>query len=140
MIHFKTFTNLPEESKMIRINVFMEEQGFKNEFDVIDNRAIHIVLYKEGKPVGTCRVFWDGEMQAYLIGRVAVLKNARGNHYGTELLKEAEQVVVDKGESVLCLAAQLTATPFYESLGYKAYGEAFFDEHCPHIWMKKKLS
>lgn len=42
---------------MIRIKVFMEEQGFKNEFDDIDNRAIHIVLYKEGKPVGTCRVF-----------------------------------------------------------------------------------
>ena len=40
MIHFKTFTNLPEESKMIRIKVFMEEQGFKNEFDDIDNRLV----------------------------------------------------------------------------------------------------
>ncbi|MDE8715150.1 GNAT family N-acetyltransferase, partial [Veillonella atypica] len=29
--------------------------------------------------------------------------------------------------------------PFYESLGYKAEGEEYLDEGCPHVIMRKKL-
>ena len=37
----------------------------------------------------------------------------------------------------VCLHAQLQAKPFYEKLGFKAYGEIDYDEDCPHTWMKK---
>ena len=36
-MHTKTYTNLPQEAKEIRIEVFMKEQGFENEFDDIDD-------------------------------------------------------------------------------------------------------
>lgn len=39
----KTYTTLPQEAKDIRIEVFMKEQGFENEFDDIDQISSHIV-------------------------------------------------------------------------------------------------
>ena len=49
------------------------------------------MLYVDGIPTGTCRVFWDDQQQSYVIGRGAVRKAFKGNHYGTVLLKEAEK-------------------------------------------------
>ena len=37
----------------------------------------------------------------------------------------------------ISLHAQLQAKPFYEKLGFVAYGEIDYDEDCPHTWMKK---
>ena len=71
----KIFTILPQEAKNIRIEVFMKEQGFENEFDEIDTISHHIVVFDEGKPIGTCRFF--KENNHYTIGRVAVLKKYR---------------------------------------------------------------
>ena len=50
---FKTYDFLTDDVKIIRQKVFMEEQGFENEFDGIDDTAIHIVLYDEKTPVAT---------------------------------------------------------------------------------------
>lgn len=33
MLHFKTYHSLPEDAALIRQKVFMEEQGFVDEFD-----------------------------------------------------------------------------------------------------------
>ena len=41
----KLYTELPKESYEIRKKVFVEEQGFKNEFDDIDKSSTHLVLY-----------------------------------------------------------------------------------------------
>lgn len=68
----KMYTALPQEAKDIRIEVFMKEQGFENEFDDIDNISFHIVVFDEEKPIGTCRFFKENDH--YTIGRVAVLK------------------------------------------------------------------
>ena len=45
MLHFKTYHSLPEDAALIRQKIFMEEQGFVDEFDAIDPQADHIVLY-----------------------------------------------------------------------------------------------
>ena len=50
----KIFKELTTEAKMIRTKVFMEEQGFHNEFDEKDRISIHIVLFELSKPVATC--------------------------------------------------------------------------------------
>ena len=42
----KVYDYLQEDAMNIRRNVFMSEQGYKNEFDEIDNRALHIVIYE----------------------------------------------------------------------------------------------
>ena len=58
---FKTYDFLSDDAKMIRESVFMKEQGFENEFDEIDDIAIHIVLYDNKNPVATCRIFKEDE-------------------------------------------------------------------------------
>ena len=35
-MEYKIFDNFPQEAKDIRTAVFIDEQGFKNEFDEID--------------------------------------------------------------------------------------------------------
>ena len=52
---------LPQAARDIRQQVFVEEQGFQEEFDQIDQRARHLLLYQQGQPVATCRLYADGE-------------------------------------------------------------------------------
>ena len=69
----KVYDYLQEDAMNIRRNVFMSEQGYKNEFDEIDNRALHIVIYNNEKPVATCRIY--REDNTYILGRIAVDKS-----------------------------------------------------------------
>ena len=43
---------LPPEAAAIRQAVFVEEQGFQEEFDAIDRHALHLLLFADGRPVG----------------------------------------------------------------------------------------
>ncbi|MBR3817838.1 MAG: GNAT family N-acetyltransferase [Clostridia bacterium] len=129
---------LPEEAHNIRIKVFIEEQGFENEFDEIDAEAVHILMKTDdGMPVATCRVFWSEEMNSYVLGRLAVLKEYRGRGMGSEIVREALDYVKSAGGKTLMLHSQCRAKSFYENLGFTAFGEVELDEGCPHIWMKK---
>ena len=47
MSRLKTYSELNEDAASIRKSVFMEEQGFVNEFDDVDGAAKHIVLYND---------------------------------------------------------------------------------------------
>ena len=49
----KAYEKLPEEAQYIRQTVFVEEQGFKEEFDTIDNTAVHAVGFADGTPIIT---------------------------------------------------------------------------------------
>ena len=45
MLHMEVYPALPTEAASIRKEVFMEEQGFVEEFDEIDHQARHIVVF-----------------------------------------------------------------------------------------------
>lgn len=133
----KIFTTLPQDAKNIRIEVFMKEQGFENEFDEIDNLCHHIVAFDEGKPIETCRFF--KENNHYTIGRVAVLKEYRNQHIGNLLLKSAEKEIKRINGDVIVVHAQVRVSSFYEKQGYIQFGQIDDDEGVPHVWMKKKI-
>lgn len=139
MTYSKTCGVLTDDAVMIRKKVFVEEQGFEEEFDGIDDRATHIVMYDGDRPIATCRFFWDDEKQGYLVGRIAVMKEYRGKSIGSIILREAEEQVRKLGGDGLSLAAQVRAKVFYEKQGYTATGAEFYEEYCPHVWMVKKL-
>ena len=132
------YENFPDCAKEIRRAVFMEEQGFQNEFDEIDKTASHIVLFdEEDKPIATCRVFWNEAMDSYTLGRLAVVKAYRGKNIGSVTVKEAEKYVQKKGGKSLILHAQCRASAFYNKLGFTEFGSIEDEEGCPHVWMKK---
>lgn len=131
---------LPEAAREIREKVFMQEQGFQDEFDSVDAEAAHIVIYRnEKKPAATCRVFWDNERQSYVIGRLAVCREYRGMNLGAAAVEEAEHYICEKGGLCVLLHAQCRVRVFYEKLGFVACEEPDEEEGCPHIWMKKEL-
>ena len=131
---------LSDDAKLIRKQVFMEEQGFENEFDDIDKKASHIVMYNEKEePIATCRIFESDERNECIFGRLAVIASYRGMNIGTDMIREAEKVVLKKGGTSILLHAQCRVKSFYEKLGYTAYGEIDDDEGCPHIWMSKQV-
>lgn len=133
----KMYTALPQEAKDIRIEVFMKEQGFENEFDDIDNISFHIVVFDEEKPIGTCRFFKENDH--YTIGRVAVLKEYRNQHIGNVLLESAEKEIKKLNGDLIVVHAQVRVSPFYEKQGYIQFGQIDDDEGVPHMWMKKRI-
>lgn len=135
-------TGCKSEAFHIRQKVFVEEQGFKLEFDEIDEieSTVHIAAFLDGTPIGCSRVFPDpADHNAWIFGRMAVLPQCRGKGFGSEILRTSEKIAQGNGASTIRLHAQCRAMPFYEKLGYKAYGEVEMDEHVEHIWMKRKL-
>lgn len=137
---FETYGKLPEEARRIREEVFIDEQKFKEEFDSLDAICTHIVAFSGGVPVGTCRYYRDEEKKAYVVGRLAVRKEYRGQDIGAKLLQEAEEQAAGQGGDTLCLHAQIRVKKFYEKQGYSAAGEIEREEYCPHIWMYKKIN
>ncbi len=133
------YEHLPEDSAAIRREVFMEEQGFKNEFDDIDSSASHVVLYINDEPAVTGRFFKKHESNVWIVGRIAVRQKFRGRLLGSKILEAVENEISKRGGKKVMLAAQVKALPFYQKAGYEETGEPFMDEYCPHIWMRKEF-
>lgn len=131
----KAYEKLPEEAQYIRQTVFVEEQGFREEFDTIDNTAIHAVGFADGTPVATGRIFPAEEDGAYYLGRLAVLKDFRKGGTGSKMLAFLESEAAKRGASKIILHAQIQAQPFYEKNGYIAEGEPFLkNQHPISLW------
>ena len=133
------YEHFPHYAKEIRTAVFVDEQGFQEEFDTIDDTAAHIVIFDDEVPIATCRVFWDATMDSYILGRLAVIKKYRGRNIGSVIMGEAEKHVQKMGGKGIILHAQCRAANFYKKLGYTEFGNIEDDQGCPHIWMKKSL-
>lgn len=138
-MEFKIYESLPEEAKQIRIKVFVEEQGFQEEFDDADKGAVHIVIFENGIAAATCRFFYSSEKESFVIGRVAVRKEFRNKHYGAKLMELAEKEIANRCGKIVTLSAQYQVEGFYEKLGYKKQEDIFLEENYPHIAMTKEL-
>lgn len=139
-MRIEKFMMPPEQALYVRITVFVEEQGFRDQFDEIDKVAAHFVAFDENnQPIGTCRVFVSEDKDIYLLGRLAVVKEYRGKGLGGQIVSCAEKHVKEVGGKELRLHAQYQVAEFYEKLGYTSYGEIEEEEGHPHIWMKKEV-
>lgn len=126
--------------RFIRESVFVNEQGFQNEFDDIDAIAQHIVLYSDEEPIGCGRVYPDkNDPTLWHLGRLAILKPYRKCGYGSVIIAALEAKAQDFGATMIQLSAQEHAIPFYERCGYEVCGTSYLDEHVPHRDMKKAL-
>lgn len=136
-MEYKKFIGLNDVIIKIRTEVFIKEQGFKDEFDEIDKTCFHIVLYDNKKPVATCRYF--NESETFHIGRVAIIKEYRGKHLGNKIMQIAENEIKSEGGQIVEVSAQVRVSEFYKKLGYNKVGDIYFDEYCEHIRMVKVL-
>ncbi len=138
-MEIKEYQGLCGDAMLVRKTVFIDEQGFRDEFDEIDKTASHLLAYDGKRPVAVCRFFWSEERYTYLIGRLAVIKEYRKNGLGADMLKKAEELIKNRGGKAVELHAQEQATGFYEKQGYSICSQMEYEEHCPHYWMRKSL-
>jgi ElaA protein len=116
----------------IRRVVFIEGQNVpeEREVDGCDRDALHLLLEKDGLPIGTARLMLEGDTGK--IGRVAVLENHRGAGFGVLLINKSLEVLRARGMRRAKLGAQTHAIGFYEKLGFTAQGPEFMDAGIPH--------
>jgi predicted GNAT family N-acyltransferase len=123
--------------RQLRRVVFIDEQGVSeaDEVDDKDSEAIHLLAVLDGVPVGSARLLTEGATGK--IGRVCVLKAARGAGIGAALIRAGVARFREMpGVKQVKLGAQVHALGFYAGLGFVAVGEDYFDAgilHCDMI-------
>lgn len=126
-----------ERARAIRYSVFVEEQGVpvELEWDDMDAPSWHALAFAaDGTPVATGRLLPDGH-----IGRMAVLKVARGTGVGARVLDALMAKAAELGYPALILNAQTHAAPFYARVGFEQVGEEFEEAGIPHVEMRKRI-
>ncbi|MER7715827.1 GNAT family N-acetyltransferase [Streptomyces flaveolus] len=135
----------------VRKDVFVAEQNVPEdiEYDAYDAGAVHVLAVREdGVPLGTSRLLHgaaatakngDGDPAVGSLGRLAVVRDARGLGVGAALVRAVEDAARARGLTAVDLHAQTHALGFYERLGYQAYGPEFPDAGIPHRAMRRVL-
>jgi predicted GNAT family N-acyltransferase len=119
--------------RALRRTVFIEEQGVAeaDEVDDLDADAIHILATQDSTPVGSARLLVMGDVGK--VGRVCVLREARGTGLGVALMQAAiAEFRTMPGISAVKLGAQVHALGFYEQLGFASYGAVYMDAGIAH--------
>lgn len=92
--------------------------SLREEFDEHDgDDTKYIVLLDEGYPIATCR-FYELNKESVMIGRVVVLPEYRGRHFGSRVITEAEKWINDMGYHSIEIESRTSAVEFYQKLGY----------------------
>ena len=102
-----------------------------------DGEAVHLLATRDGAPVGTARLLITGGKGK--IGRVCVLREARGTGLGAALIAAALESLRKRGCATAVLGAQTHALGFYERLGFAAFGPEYLDAGIPHRDMELSL-
>ena len=157
-------TDCRDDAFNVRRRVFMEEQGYTDEFDAIDDdsRCIHVTLYVDGELAGCSRIFpepleyaeapdapqspvssFDEGVDSdavYLLGRVAVLPEFRRRGLASSIVQASERAAHEAGAQLIKLHAQEYVQGLYVKEGYEQIAPVDYeDEGKPHVWMAKKL-
>lgn len=117
----------------LRRAVFVVEQRVPEEleWDDADALSLHALAQdRHGLPVGTGRLLPDGH-----VGRMAVLREWRGQGAGSALLEFLVLQARQCGMRLLQLHAQTHAIGFYERQGFVVQGGEFMEAGIPHRLM-----
>ena len=121
---------------MIREKVFIEEQKVtpQLEWDGMDEEAIHFLVYKDEKAIGCARALViENHMQ---LGRMAILKEYRGEGIGSNLIEKAMTTAKLNQLSLIDISAQCYAIDFYKKFGFKVTSDIYLDAEILHRDMK----
>ena len=144
-IRTKSFSELnTKELYMIlqlRSEVFVvEQQCIYQDIDNKDEKALHVLGFKDNRIVAYTRIFKPG---AYFdqpsIGRVAVSENERSNGFGYQIMKASIQEIEKRFKRTeIKISAQTYLKDFYNNLNFYQAGNGYMEDGIPHIAMIKK--
>ena len=141
-IQTKTFEQLNTKELydllQLRSEVFVVEQDcVYQDIDGKDQKALHILGYKDEKLVAYTRVFHPGDyFEEASIGRVLVKENQRQYGFGYNIMNASIKAIKEHFKtSEIRISAQTYLIKFYNNLGFKAVGEEYLEDGIPHINM-----
>jgi len=143
-IEIKTFNELSTQELYVilqlRSEVFVVEQDcVYQDIDGKDQKALHILGYKDEKLVAYTRIFKAGYyFEETSIGRVLVRFNERKFKYGYTIMEASIAAIkTHYNETLIRISAQSYLRKFYNNLGFKEVGEEYLEDGIPHINMIK---
>ncbi len=122
----------------LRSEVFVVEQDcVYQDLDGKDEKALHVLGYKNNQLVAYTRIFKPGDyFNEAAIGRVVVMKSERAHKYGYDIMKASLKAIKELfNEMSIKLSAQVYLKTFYNNLGFKEVGETYLEDGIPHIAM-----
>ena len=128
--------------RKVREEVFVVEQNVPGdeEWDELDAISHHVLARDlAGNPIATGRLVPTQTGAAARIGRMAVLRNWRGQHVGDTLMHTLMDRARELGYRELEMHAQSHAIAFYERFGFVPYGEQFDECGIAHRHMRRAI-
>ena len=143
-IKIKTFNVLTTQELydllQLRSEVFVVEQDcVYQDVDGKDQKALHVLGYKDEKLIAYTRVFKPGlYFKEASIGRVVVVENERKFKYGYSIMEASIEAIKEHyNETTIKISAQTYLKKFYTNLGFSIVGEEYLEDDIPHIAMIK---
>ena len=144
-VKIKTFKELTVQELyhllQLRSEVFVVEQNcVYQDIDGKDQKALHVLGYKENILIAYTRIFKPGAyFEEASIGRVVVVKNQRQYKYGYVIM-EASIRAIKQHFSItkIKISAQVYLKAFYKNLGFNEVGEEYLEDDILHIAMIKE--
>lgn len=122
----------------LRSEIFVVEQNcVYQDMDNKDQKALHVLGYKNDDMVAYTRIFKPGDYFEYAsIGRVIVSQKERKHKYGYEIMNASIKAVKDYfNETNIKIGAQCYLKKFYNNLRFFEVGEEYLEDGIPHIHM-----
>lgn len=136
---FKALTTTELYSLLqLRSEVFVVEQDcVYQDIDGKDEKALHIIGFKNNKIVAYTRVFKPGDyFKEASIGRVVVAKNQRQHKYGYFIMEASINAIKNHyNVTNIKISAQCYLKRFYNNLKFIEVGKAYLEDGIPHINM-----
>ena len=126
-----------KDLRSIREPVFVQEQQvpLELEWDKLDPQCHHVIARdSEHRPIGTGRL-----TPQHKIGRMAVLREWRGQGVGEAMLVALIDKARELGLRKVSLNSQASAIGFYEKFGFQPVGERFEEAGIEHQAMSLEL-
>ena len=123
----------------LRTEVFSVEQNcVYQDMDGKDQAAFHLCGWTGADLAAYCRILPSGISYGHpSIGRVVTSPAYRKGGYGRELMQYAiTKTIIQFGDPVIIISAQLYLQNFYQSLGFVKTSEPYLEDGIPHIKMQ----
>ncbi len=124
----------------LRSEIFVVEQNcVYQDIDDQDQKALHVMGFKQDELVAYTRVFKPGDYFEYAsIGRVLVKSGERHLRYGYDIMAASINTIKSIfNETKIKISAQTYLRGFYNNLGFIQVGNDYLEDGIPHIGMLK---
>lgn len=124
----------------LRSEVFVVEQDcVYQDIDFKDQKALHILGFKDDKIVAYTRIFKPGDyFENASIGRVVVATCERKYGFGHDLMRSSIKAIKTHFKvDAITISAQKYLKKFYETHQFKQIGVEYLEDGIPHIRMDK---